>query len=464
MSYRNFHFHWLCLVMALSLSAQAQYTKTTFAGGAAFAWNRNVVLTKPNGGYLEWLSNGSWVSVNFASWYVNGMTPTAIPGSGPVNFGETTKTFTYRWAGTVQEYSFIVPIAPYTVTATLSSYQDTSTIQLPPFEISLFNGTGDKTVTSTQTGDQGPPPPPPHDELTLMLNNDTGVPKNIMWGDKMITLQPGINAIRYDGPIDSVTGFPTVGPSDLAGRLVTGPDGRAFFAATLSPSGLDSGEVRWSSPPPEPYSLPPAQQNPQAPRVEIIATGNATQGNTVIIHNPDGTRTITTLPVLQPPFPPQTSGGSVATLTNPTLPPVPPNSTNTVNNSTSNTTNNSVTNITNVYGEDPSDDASVAAMNSGVAAAEDNTVDGVPTFDGELASGLDSSRAGIADKIRSFQVLQSGSLPKATAYSITFNCGRFGSVPVNVDFTSLPIQLFRALLLVAFAWVLASTLLNRIQI
>lgn len=214
-------------------------------------------------------------------------------------------------------------------------------------------------------------------ELMLLLDNKTGVDQVIKWGDKLLTLAPGMNQLRYDGEVDS-NGFPRVAPSDFAGTAFSGSDGTNYVAANIVGSGLDSGEVKFSSP----MGVPPATPTAGKDTIEVITPATPTKGATIAIHHASGGTTLTTLAT----SPPQTASnttGSGAVLSNPTVakPTQTAGNTSTGSSATNNTANNSTTIINNngTFDKDSSGPpASYSSGNlSGVSGEATANADGV---------------------------------------------------------------------------------------
>jgi hypothetical protein len=324
---------------------------------------------------------------------------------------------------------------------------------------------GSVTVFSDFAADDSPPSEM-REELILALNNTTGFPQKMFWGDKLLNLEPGINQIRYDGAIDQSTGMPSVQPFGFTGVRLPSPEigGNDQILGTLSfhPSGEG---VYWA---PAPVFVPPSFSPPaNSPWVEIVSPATSTSGATVIQHAADGSRTITTLPLLA-----GSSGGSTTTsgggavLSNPLQAPPTQTASNTTNNSSTN--NNSETNSTTINNTTIINNNGEAVSNVAEANAiqfdETLTPDpsGSPTED--LKVGIGDAKSAALSKFQNFAVLQSGAIPRADNYLISINLGRMGTINKTIDFTSLPFPQVRLCFLVMMTLAFGVAFMRRITI
>jgi len=99
------------------------------------------------------------------------------------------------------------------------------------------SGNGPATVNNPNTTENGKPV----GVLQFLLNNLTSNDVTVNFGGTDVTLKPGINQVRYQGGIDSVTGFPTDVPAQFKGNLITGDDGTKFLYAAYSGWGENAG-------------------------------------------------------------------------------------------------------------------------------------------------------------------------------------------------------------------------------
>jgi len=308
-------------------------------------------------------------------------------------------------------------------------------------------------------------------ELMLLLNNETGVPQTIMWGDKPMTLQPGVNAIRYDGPIDS-NGMPLVAPSDFQGTYFDGggnispsavPLGSPYVYGRLGFHSSDEG-IAWQSPPPMTTAN---QAPPGVPWMEVISPQRSNSGPTVIFHAADGSRTITTLPAGGGGASNTSGGGAV--LSNP-LAPAPPqstsNTTTNITNNTTSTTNNTTTNnnVTNIGNDGTPEPEGNAGELNGLTG--DGTLVADPEGEpGDLTGDLDGVKDSILDRLQGYQVLEAGALPKASSFPVNLPLGgSYGNYVTSIDLTQTPFPQVRFALLVMLTLGLAIGFLNRITI
>lgn len=437
-----------CLILFYSCAASPvlafQYSKMTFAGGAAFGWNRAVNFSKPNGGYLEWKNNGVWVSLSWNGWYVNGTTPTAIPSMGPVQFGSTSKDFIYRWAGQTQEYTLNVPVAPYTVVATLSSYQDTSTIQLPPFEVALNYGTGEQVVTSTQEGDI---PPSFVNPLLALAGQNVTVPYYVEGDAETVSLVVGDQT--YTFPVDVVEGD-SGGLATLSFKIPANWNGSATIngaAVDLAPKLAYTGTPAlgfWANP----YSaelpkgmvagIPGLPAGVSASQFyNLPSTITAGQGLTM----PTGITAVGSAPAAVAGSLPVSVTNSAGVRTWTTA------SASTVTTGTTTTISKGVADGGHTTGTDAGDLGALDAVVGGEFGKADDS-EKVGAAMGGLADRWEVLKSSVQGKFGDFKPLASGSIPTASSLSFTLDFASFGSRNVTFDFTGQPFTTARALALV----------------
>lgn len=208
-------------------------------------------------------------------------------------------------------------------------------------------------------------------EIKIGLYNRTGKVQYLQWGSTVLTLQPGMNEFRYDGPVTS-NGLPAVGPSDFTGTPLTSPSGQNYVFANLVSSGSDLSSVAWSAP----MLTPPASPTSTQDTVEILRDQTSSSGAFVAVHHSDGTTTLTTLPITIGQSTSNTTGTTSATISDPTT--TKPtqttgNTTTTVSNNTTNNTNQGGSTVIQTGGGSPSTPTTPSIDTSGPASTFDGT-------------------------------------------------------------------------------------------
>jgi len=317
--------------------------------------------------------------------------------------------------------------------------------------------------------------PPSSGQVMLRFNNSTGATQTIPWGSGTLTLAPGMNNIRYDGPINA-DGFPLDVPSDFTGTLNIADGKSELFANLQFATGTATDGGRMWGPPPVIDGPPTATSD----SYEWINRPTATQPGTLVITRTDGTRQIIGYPATGPT--PQI-GTSVATagtsiLSNPTSP-APTNSTSNTSNvfnfNTTNIQNTSSTSISNSVdssgAEDPtSDAAAIAAVNALQGDGGDDNPDiGLGESLQAMTDGFygqqTSTLAKVVSSFQGFdQVLAVSAVPKIMTYSNTISLGFFGSQTLNINFANAPFPQVRNALLCVMTLLLTMEFMKRVTI
>jgi hypothetical protein len=292
-----------------------------------------------------------------------------------------------------------------------------------------------------------------------MINNNTGVEQIIQWGSKQLTLQPGTNAFRYDGELDS-SGMPSVRPSDFSGTLITDANGRKALVANLD-NGIEKG-VKWGTPPVLSPTAPIA--SPATDAIEILSAPTATTPGTMAIRHPNGATSLVGIP----------TGGAV--ISNPTVAKPAQTTSNTTTNITNNTTNNTQTTSTTVINNDgtttaPGSDVGpdTSAVN-GITPPSDPSSDSVPTTNlqattDRIKSSQTLGLARIQSKLTNFdRILAVESIPKTMVFTHTLALGQFGTFPLNIDFTKTPFPQVRLASVMVLTLVVGMAFMKRITI
>lgn len=287
------------------------------------------------------------------------------------------------------------------------------------------------------------PKEPENKELTLALMNNTLNDITIPWGNTSMTLKPGMNLFRYDGPVGA-DGMPVVCPPGFRGSATIGSDGRSYVGGIIGKE--PGGEFPYWMDPPV-YPPTPPGTSPQWDIQPPIAPN----GPRVKITKPGGNIDISQFPPLPPSGPSQNPPGGGAVISDPTLPSPLPTPGNTISNVT-NTTNTTII-TTNNYGDSKDKDNSAAAN----AIVPDSTVPpdpaGKPSDAGAAADGLVGSVKGKFSS-DSFRLLSQGAIPKIMNFSVSIPCGTLGTFTGNIDFSKSPFPMIRmalvAMLTIAF--------------
>jgi hypothetical protein len=134
---------------------------------------------------------------------------------------------------------------------------------LPPVVLN-FNGT--ELVSAEVPGEEKM-----YKEGVILIDNQTGEPKNIKFGDETITAQPGVNVYPFYGEVDPATGLPKAFPPGFVGEVVQGPDGQNYFGGRLGYH--PEGGIQWQ---PFPFTISPPPSSGQGP---VLNTPSPNGGN-----------------------------------------------------------------------------------------------------------------------------------------------------------------------------------------
>lgn len=375
------------------------------------------------------------------------------------------KTIYFRW-GTGSVFSHLINVPPATLAVTLVSSTGTYiNFNHPPDSISLNAANNNVVVAST------------NDEMMMFLNNRTGKEQTIRWGDKALTLAPGINQFRYDGPKDA-NGLPAVKPSDFAGTVVSGGGGSGgsggsyqgtSIFANLDPS-IEGTGVKWGLPPLLAPNAPSATQDV----VEIISHPTATSPGLTAIRHASGLTTLVGTPAI-PQKTPSNTTGTGAVISDPTIAKPAQTTTNTTTNTTTiNTTNNTSNTSSTVINNAGQPAAPGVSYNTGgmdgipveaEGGVHDATVASYTQVGDRLSAGQGGTKNVVTAKVDNFKnLLASTTVPKLMAYNQSLTIPGFGSYALNIDFTKQPFPAVRTATLVVITLLMAMSLLKRLTI
>lgn len=446
---------------------------------ASYAYTavRNIYITNnrstairviPSSGTTQDISAGQTKLFNVSTTLtLSGLSSTNTPVNGSGSM--PSRTYTYSSIGGPQLGSKTVSAFSFDAAANYST--STPYVSNHDFPAASFTVNPDGTTTPTidpfpdsQVPD--PDPFPAREEIMLALQNDTGVVQQIMWGDKLLTLQPGMNQIRYDGPINTLSGLPSVTPSDFVGRNIPagdlGQQRQVMGFLGFHPSGEG---VSWKTPP---LFIPKGGTPPASPAswIETITKASSTNGGTIIIHAPDGSRTITTFPLSHPPSSASNTSGGGAVLSNPTTAPPPQTTTNTTNNVAGNTTstvNNTTINNTTIINGDGTSQSNAGQMDAvGFNGSLVPDSEGSPGDD--LKNEVGSVKTAFLGKLQNYHILQTGTIPKAEAYHINIVLPGLCTINQTIDFTAVPFPQVRFAILIMMTVAFGVAFLKRITI
>lgn len=237
----------LALALTFPLFGQAEtpiYKHQTSAG--FFTAARGVRVTNQTGFNLNVRCTTLSQNVNIA----NGASYT-FGGSVQVEYTGLVSGATLSLDGTVPDYAIAWNRVgfPSTDAGSVNSagfdFEATATFGAPPYIVHhvFTNATftiGSGGVLSNYTdvaGDSQGPPDPDEGKIfgsgILMLDNQTGQPQEMQFGDEVLTLAPGMNAIPFRGQVDE-NGMPLALPPAFSGSLATAPDGTKYIHGALT--------------------------------------------------------------------------------------------------------------------------------------------------------------------------------------------------------------------------------------
>lgn len=456
----------LCAFACVDLShAQSYSIATSQANSGGFSGNSHAALRvmvivegvqnntiQIQGSYgWVWLNNGNLQNYEaYFKW--SGNSPSNNSGI-TANCDGASYVINWRVGTNGPSQQFIVDVPSATATVLWSENNGGFKYITAPPVYMKFNGT---------ELEEPEPPAEERGEVMIQLWNATDTDQKIRWGDLEMTLKPGFNQFRYDGPL--VNGVPSIAPDDFqATKYSSG--GHNFVMGTLGYHASGEG-IEWKEPP-----LPPsAPSNPAKDKIEILSPGNHLHGPTIAIRHPGGTTTITTLP--KTPDPPANGGsnttGPGAVISDPTA----PAPTQTTNNTVTNTVNHNTTNNTTV------NNTTVINNNGGTADGENNNgtmnsinpdhemgegdEDGRP---GDVAGGLEDARETFLNRFQDWKLIAEGSsIPKTTNYTISLPLGKYGAINRSLDFTQQPFPAIRSAILILLTLGLGFNLMKRLSI
>lgn len=479
------HSHCLAYVAGLCalgpLTASAQFTRTAqlaspFNGNYLSTAGRGIVVTvvATTSGTLYWTYPGDSYFNSYAfsagtsSFTVGGINTTdgsatfgqTFTGAAPTtttttqtwNAAQKTLVMQYRWAssGAYATYGLIIPVA--TLTATYNSNAPT---------YAHFNHAADALTLTQGQLVNGQSTIANNKMVELVIQNNTGQTVLTKWGNKTLELKPGVNHLRYDGPVDA-NGIPTVKPSDFIGTYVSNGTTSAVVA-TLESNG--TGGTKWGPAP----VVPP---NAALPTNGGQVTLNTTDGITYLNNTKSGGLTTSTVlgSLYSQSGTSQAPSGGGAVISDGSTPPPAATVSNTVTNITQNITNNNTTNnsstvITNQDGQlDPSE-SNVAEANAL------NGDDSIPTVTEnvpgtELKTHIQGWKGKVEGKFGNFKdLLAVQSIPKTTVYNFDLNFGStFGTFHKVIDFTAAPFPLIRTVILLSTTLGLGMAFMKRVTI
>jgi hypothetical protein len=151
------------------------------------------------------------------------------PSSGAVSFtAGPGSPFLVEWSvandGTA-DGSAIFPTGPASGSVTYLA-NDTST-HLLDVGAGIINISATGAISS-----EDPLAVPEKGDVLLLLNNTTGQPQTVTIQGQEVELLPGMNTVRYQGPVDPITGFPTEGGLPNIPYIgITGQDGVKYAMA-----------------------------------------------------------------------------------------------------------------------------------------------------------------------------------------------------------------------------------------
>lgn len=284
----------------------------------------------------------------------------------------------------------------------------------------------------------------------ILIDNQTGEPKNIKFGDETITAQPGVNVYDFYGEVDPNTGLPKAFPPGFIGEVVRGPDGQNYFGGRL---GFHSeGGIEWK---PFPFTISPPPSSNQGP---ILNTGGTQY------QLPPGMTPGSNLPL--PPG--MTPGGNVPLPNgvghggtgNGPNPNVPSGSNGSLPNGViSGGSNHLPSGVSPGVVSNPNGSQTGTGNMGGGQSATDNepTADGnwdggdpvMPEGKHDLASKVTGLRGALIDKFEGLVPnFGNGGLPRTNVFSVSFPAGSWGDFDQQLDFGQTPFPQIRMMLLV----------------
>jgi hypothetical protein len=403
---------------------------------------------------------GQSFPMSSSSAVVSSTSPTAT-----LNYNATyNPTYNVRNSSGTVLYSFPASFTPSASSSvTFSQTSPASSPVATSDYLVTFDATAGSLSSTTPPSPDSPVQPPNTTigELLMLLNNETDQDQVVRWGNRDITLKPGVNEFRYTGAIDS-NGFPSVRPSDFQGTAFS-HNGRNYVMAGIQFGVNQQGEVgaiRFAPP----YAPPGSSSSP--PKINLLTPSGPSNGPTYGILKPDGTTHVFT-----PATPP--TGGSppsvVPVISNPTYPNPSPSGSNIVYNTTNNYINNTHNKVVNtdLDGQDSKDGIPQEPPQGSPGASFgvgnlSQDPQGKPSAD--LAGTLTSARTSFQSRIQNVRLLSTGGIPQITTYNMSLNLGNFGSVNRVIDFNESPFPQIRLAILVMITFVIGNAFFKRLTI
>lgn len=306
----------------------------------------------------------------------------------------------------------------------------------------------------------------------ILIDNQTGKPMNIKFGDETITAEPGVNVYPFYGEVDPSTGLPKGFPPGFIGEVVKGPDGQNYFGGRLGFH--DEGGVEWQ---PFPFTIGPPPASGQGPILNTPApSGNGNNQYQL----PPGMTPGGNLPLppgMTPggnlPLPSGVGQGGTGSSPNPNVPAGPNGSL--PNGVISGGAGNLPPGVSPGVVSNPNGSQTGTGNMGGGAAAPDTE----GTADGSWGGGdpvLPDARHNIAGKIQSLRgtitgKLQgvipdfgSGGLPRTNVLTVNIPVGTWGNLNQSLDFSQTPFPQIRLMLLVFLTAITAVSFFKKVTI
>jgi hypothetical protein len=191
-----------------------------------------------NTGYDSY--NGTWVASPLGTNVTWNTTVYNVPDQKTLTLPSKTFEYTRNTSQGVQG-TMTVPTYTKTVEHTRNSALNAGNYngtELTAVSVSFGDGSLSPAVTDPNN------PLPKAGDVLLLFNNKTGSPKTVTIQGKEVELQPGWNTLRYQGPVDATTGYPTADGLGLDIPYVgkTGADGVKYVASEYT--GVYSGDAQ----------------------------------------------------------------------------------------------------------------------------------------------------------------------------------------------------------------------------